>query len=91
MVMSIGWNPYFDNTEKTIVSVSQYSPFHVQYLSILVYSKRHRLQEPWLLHDFGEDFYGEELRLVIVGYIRPEVIQDQTIYTAEAIPLYVDA
>uniref|UniRef100_A0A0E0EYP8 riboflavin kinase n=1 Tax=Oryza meridionalis TaxID=40149 RepID=A0A0E0EYP8_9ORYZ len=46
MVMSIGWNPYFDNTEKTI--------------------------EPWLLHVFGEDFYGEELRLVIVGYIRPE-------------------
>ncbi|PON53084.1 HAD hydrolase, subfamily IA [Parasponia andersonii] len=46
MVMSIGWNPYFNNTEKTI--------------------------EPWLLHDFNEDFYGEELRLVIVGYIRPE-------------------
>lgn len=46
MVMSIGWNPYFDNTEKTI--------------------------EPWLLHEFDEDFYGEELRLVVVGYIRPE-------------------
>ncbi|RZC66834.1 hypothetical protein C5167_010528 [Papaver somniferum] len=46
MVMSIGWNPYFNNTEKTI--------------------------EPWLLHDFNEDFYGEELRLAIVGYIRPE-------------------
>ncbi|CAH9072472.1 unnamed protein product [Cuscuta epithymum] len=46
MVMSIGWNPYFNNTEKTI--------------------------EPWLLHDFSEDFYGEELHLVIVGYIRPE-------------------
>ncbi|KAJ3690054.1 hypothetical protein LUZ61_019218 [Rhynchospora tenuis] len=46
MVMSIGWNPYFDNTEKTI--------------------------EPWLLHKFDEDFYGEELRLTIVGYIRPE-------------------
>ncbi|KAJ3682415.1 hypothetical protein LUZ60_014988 [Juncus effusus] len=46
MVMSIGWNPYFDNTEKTI--------------------------EPWLLHEFEEDFYGEELRLAIVGYIRPE-------------------
>ncbi|XP_073002659.1 bifunctional riboflavin kinase/FMN phosphatase [Typha latifolia] len=46
MVMSIGWNPYFDNTEKTI--------------------------EPWLLHTFDEDFYGEELRLAIVGYIRPE-------------------
>ncbi|CAD5174975.1 unnamed protein product [Musa acuminata subsp. malaccensis] len=46
MVMSIGWNPYFDNTEKTI--------------------------EPWLLHDFDENFYGEELRLAMVGYIRPE-------------------
>ncbi|XP_031502025.1 bifunctional riboflavin kinase/FMN phosphatase-like isoform X1 [Nymphaea colorata] len=46
MVMSIGWNPYFHNAEKTI--------------------------EPWLLHDFNEDFYGEELRLAIVGYIRPE-------------------
>lgn len=46
MVMSIGWNPYFDNAEKTI--------------------------EPWLLHEFDEDFYGEELHLAIVGYIRPE-------------------
>ncbi|CAJ2678425.1 unnamed protein product [Trifolium pratense] len=48
MVMSIGWNPYFSNKEKTI--------------------------EPWLLHEFTEDFYGEELRLVMVGYIRPEVL-----------------
>jgi len=32
-------------------------------------------QEPWLLHKFDDDFYGEELRLVIVGYIRPEVVQ----------------
>ncbi|XP_050368482.1 bifunctional riboflavin kinase/FMN phosphatase isoform X2 [Argentina anserina] len=46
MVMSIGWNHYFNNTEKTI--------------------------EPWLLHNFDEDFYGEELHLIIVGYIRPE-------------------
>ncbi|KAK9714762.1 hypothetical protein RND81_06G118000 [Saponaria officinalis] len=46
MVMSIGWNPYFNNSEKTI--------------------------EPWLLHEFKDDFYGEELRLVVVGYIRPE-------------------
>lgn len=46
MVMSVGWNPYFDNAEKTV--------------------------EPWLLHDFPEDFYGEELRLIVVGYIRPE-------------------
>ncbi|KAJ7946903.1 Bifunctional riboflavin kinase/FMN phosphatase [Quillaja saponaria] len=36
MVMSIGWNPYFNNTEKTL--------------------------EPWLLHEFNEDFYGKELQ-----------------------------
>ncbi|XP_068661909.1 bifunctional riboflavin kinase/FMN phosphatase isoform X2 [Aristolochia californica] len=46
MVMSVGWNPYYNNVQKTI--------------------------EPWLLHEFEEDFYGEDLRLVIVGYIRPE-------------------
>ncbi|KAG6547509.1 hypothetical protein Mapa_010957 [Marchantia paleacea] len=46
MVMSVGWNPYFDNAEKTV--------------------------EPWLLHEFPDDFYGEELRLIVVGYIRPE-------------------
>ncbi|KAK9866907.1 hypothetical protein WJX84_006651 [Apatococcus fuscideae] len=46
MVMSIGWNPFYKNTEKTA--------------------------EPWLLHDFPEDFYGEQLRLAVCGYIRPE-------------------
>ena len=46
MVMSIGFNPYYNNTEKTA--------------------------EPWLLHEFAEDFYDEELRLVVCGYIRPE-------------------
>ena len=28
--------------------------------------------EPWILHDFGHDFYGAPLRLVVAGYIRPE-------------------
>jgi riboflavin kinase len=48
MVMSIGWNPFFENQRKTV--------------------------EPWLLKDFGDDgdFYGRELRLVVLGYIRPE-------------------
>jgi riboflavin kinase len=47
MVMSIGWNPFYKNKERTC--------------------------EPWILHDFqGKDFYGEELRLVVCAYIRPE-------------------
>lgn len=46
MVMSIGFNPYYNNTEKAA--------------------------EPWLLHTFEQDFYDEELRLLVCGYIRPE-------------------
>lgn len=30
-------------------------------------------QEPHLLHRFADDFYGKELRLVIAGYLRPEL------------------
>lgn len=28
--------------------------------------------EPWLLADFAAPFYGEELRLLVCAYIRPE-------------------
>merc|ERR1711998_106659 len=28
--------------------------------------------EPYLLHKFDQDFYGEPIRLLITGYIRPE-------------------
>mmetsp|Transcript_14925 Transcript_14925/g.26158 ORF Transcript_14925/g.26158 Transcript_14925/m.26158 type:complete len:186 (+) Transcript_14925:56-613(+) len=28
--------------------------------------------EPWILHDYAEDFYGSELRLVVCGFVRPE-------------------
>ena len=35
---------------------------------------RKKTVEPWLLHDFGEGhtFYGEELRLVVCGFLRAE-------------------
>jgi riboflavin kinase len=47
MVMSVGWNPVFNNKEKTC--------------------------EPWILHDFkGESFYGKQIRLMVVTFIRPE-------------------
>jgi FAD synthase len=45
-VLSIGWNPFYNNSKKTI--------------------------EPYLLHKFESDFYGQNLRLVMVGYLRPE-------------------
>ncbi|XP_064084869.1 riboflavin kinase-like isoform X2 [Macrobrachium nipponense] len=46
MVMSIGWNPYYNNKKKSM--------------------------ETHILHTFEEDFYGSQLRVVMLGYIRPE-------------------
>ncbi|XP_054630860.1 riboflavin kinase [Dunckerocampus dactyliophorus] len=46
MVMSIGWNPYYKNTKKSM--------------------------ETHVIHKFKEDFYGDTLSVVLVGYIRPE-------------------
>ncbi|EDV28933.1 Riboflavin kinase [Trichoplax sp. H2] len=46
MVMSIGWNPYYKNTKKTM--------------------------EVHVIHDFENDFYGSELRVIVLGHIRPE-------------------
>lgn len=45
-VTSVGWNPYYDNKEKTV--------------------------EPHLLHEFPEDFYGEELKITLCAYLRGE-------------------
>jgi len=47
MAMSIGWNPYFKNQEKTI--------------------------EIHVCHEFKDDFYGEEIKAIATGYIRPEL------------------
>jgi len=37
-----------------------------------VFGNDQKTAEPWILHDYGRDFYGEELRLLVCGYIRPE-------------------
>lgn len=44
--MSIGWNPFYKNIEKSM--------------------------EIHILHQFDNDFYGSLLRIVMLGYIRPE-------------------
>ena len=38
-----------------------------------VFGNKEKTCEPWILHDFkGQSFYGVELRLVVVTFIRPE-------------------
>lgn len=45
-VVSIGWNPYYSNTKKSV--------------------------ETHIMHKYQEQFYGQWLRVIICGYIRPE-------------------
>ncbi|KAJ2162771.1 riboflavin kinase [Coemansia sp. RSA 552] len=46
MVMSLGWNPYFKNKERS--------------------------GEVHIIHGFSNDFYGKQLKVAILAYIRPE-------------------
>jgi riboflavin kinase len=46
-VLSIGWNPFFQNAQKTI--------------------------EPYLMATFAQDFYGEQLTVLVTGFLRPEL------------------
>ncbi|WFD24454.1 riboflavin kinase [Malassezia equina] len=46
MVMSVGWNPQFENPTQSV--------------------------EVHILHHFAQDFYGREMRVCVLGYIRPE-------------------
>jgi len=45
-VVSIGWNPYYNNSKKSV--------------------------ETHIIHEYSENFYGDWLKLLICGYIRPE-------------------
>ncbi|SGZ46697.1 CIC11C00000002156 [Sungouiella intermedia] len=47
IVMSVGWNPFYNNTKKTA--------------------------EVHVIHEFTKDFYGANIKLAILGYIRPEL------------------
>lgn len=36
------------------------------------FNNAHKTCEPWILHSFDKEFYGEEIRLVVCSYLRPE-------------------
>ncbi|WBW74992.1 riboflavin kinase Fmn1 [Schizosaccharomyces osmophilus] len=47
MVMSVGWNPYYNNTLRSA--------------------------EVHLINRKGSDFYDQQIRVIVLGYIRPEL------------------
>ncbi|KAJ8663129.1 hypothetical protein O0I10_001306 [Lichtheimia ornata] len=46
MVMSLGWNPYYQNEKRSA--------------------------EVHIIHEFPDDFYGIAIRVIVLGYVRPE-------------------
>ena len=61
--MSLGWNPFYMNKQLSAVCSSVLIVDHVLILS---------LQEVHIMHDFKSDFYGNYMKVLVLGYIRPE-------------------
>ena len=65
-VMSVGWNPFYKNEKRSAVRLCIHAceAFFVgSFLS---------LQEVHIMHKFDSDFYGRQLRVLVLGYLRPE-------------------
>lgn len=37
------------------------------------YKNQHRSAEVHIMHEYGRDFYGEDMRVLVTGYLRPEL------------------
>jgi riboflavin kinase len=57
-VMSVGWNPFYQNTKRSAVRP------HAFALSWL--------QEIHIIHKYDDDFYDAKITMVVVGFLRPE-------------------
>ena len=74
--VSVGWNPCAGGVPSLASRRWRLGP-RVRRRRAL--ARRHfgdlerKTVEAWLLHDFAADFYGRTLRLLIVGYVRPEL------------------
>ena len=68
MVMSIGNNPYYNNEKKTMVRFNYMRK--TQFVKILL-NKASFKKETYIMNEFPEDFYGSNLKIAMLGYIRP--------------------
>lgn len=66
MVMSLGYNPFYKNEKMTAVLQISIHFYRSQYSSAV-------LQEVHIMHEFESDFYHHQAKVVVLGYIRPEL------------------
>ena len=67
MVMSLGWNPYYKNTKRTAVRPSSLPSLCYEIADACMSE-----QEVHILHEYPADFYEKHMKVVILGFIRPE-------------------
>ena len=81
MVVSIGWNPFYKNEKKSMVRNPVLRKTHFGFSSessmkvyILLNLSQSILffQETHIINKFESDFYGQWLKTIICGFIRPE-------------------
>lgn len=68
MVMSLGWNPYFKNEKRSAVNIYIHIIFFFIYINQPFIVKK----EVHVIHEFPEDFYDAPIRVLVLGFIRPE-------------------
>jgi riboflavin kinase len=64
MVMSLGWNPFYKNERLSAVCPKKLPSTPANVL---------REKEIHIMHEFQSDFYGHEMKAIVLGYIRPEL------------------
>lgn len=81
MVMSIGWNPFFENKHKSMVIKYIRNITSLQWMKVNVHDNfcvylfffvLNHFKETHILHKYDRDLYGCLLKVCIVGYLRPE-------------------
>lgn len=69
MVMSVGWNPFFDNKEKSVVNISALDDGVTGLISEFI----DHFQETHIMHTFpNPDLYGKVLKVCITDFLRTE-------------------
>merc|ERR1712070_1188468 len=62
------WAQVVDGSDKGVYKVAMSVGWNPTFKDL-----KEKTIEPWILHDYAEDFYGCELRMVVCGFVRPEL------------------
>merc|ERR1712146_109615 len=62
------WAQVVDGPDRGVYKAAMSVGWNPQFVDV-----KAKTVEPWILHDFAEDFYDCELRIVVCGFVRKEL------------------